>query len=54
MPMQKKPIRKRPAEIKVMATEQEKRMMLRAAKRADLPLSTWLRQLGMREAKREG
>lgn len=47
----KKPVRTRPLEIKVMVNAKEKRAMERAAKTAGVPTSTWLRQLGVREAK---
>lgn len=51
MAMQKRPIRRRPAEIKVMATEQEKRVLVRAAKKLDVPLSKYVRDAALEKAR---
>ena len=46
------PMRLRPEAIRVMATAAEKDEMRRAAAQAGIPLTVWLRALGLREARR--
>ena len=45
------PKRKRPETIKVMATVSEKRDLRRAADKAGVPLSVWLRATGLEKAR---
>ena len=40
----KPPVRKRPVQIRVMVTEAEQKKLLQAARKADLPLSTFVRK----------
>jgi hypothetical protein len=44
--------RNRPEAIHVMATEQEKDQMREAAENESLPLSAWLRNVGLKAARR--
>ena len=47
MPARKKPNRTRPFAIRVMATEAEKRTLRRAAKKARMPLSGFVREAAL-------
>jgi hypothetical protein len=40
----KPPVRRRPVQIRVMVTEAEQKKLFQAARKADLPLSTFVRK----------
>ena len=46
----KPPVRTRPVQIRVMVSEAEQRKLLRAARKADLPLSTYVRKGALERA----
>jgi uncharacterized protein (DUF1778 family) len=45
--------RERPHPIRIMASEAEKRELVKAAKKADKPLSTFVREGALEKARRE-
>jgi uncharacterized protein (DUF1778 family) len=45
--------RERSAPIRILTTDAEKRMLVRAAKRRDTPLSTYVREAALEKAKRD-
>jgi hypothetical protein len=51
MPNRPKPIRRYPVSIRVATTEGERKEMRRAADRLNLPLSTWLRSVGVEKVR---
>jgi hypothetical protein len=46
----KPPVRRRPVQIRVMVTEAEQKKLLQAARKADLPLSTFVRKEALEAA----
>lgn len=46
----KPPVRRRPEQIRVMVTEAEKKALLRAARKDDTPLSTYVRKGALERA----
>ena len=51
MPVRQKPIRRYPVSIRVTTTVAERKEMRRAADRQNLPLSTWLRTVGLEKVR---
>jgi uncharacterized protein (DUF1778 family) len=46
----KRPVRTRPVDLRVMVTEAEKKKIVRAAKKAGQPVTTWLRKGALERA----
>ena len=44
------PVRTRPVDLRVMVTEAEKKKIVRAAKKAGEPVTTWLRKGALQHA----